>query len=214
METASRPPTGWLAALVLSALCPLATATTPRAAENEATRACPALAPTLAQARAGRLLKVRPEKEIRGDPAWLRIDHFADGKQGSGIPVMSRFEAIDGGGATKQWKLKLALGPVEQTPSLVTLYGIDGLQLAPRDQHRFWRLSPGGMSLLSVTVRPQPGGIGGIVIATCQAGRMSILSTTVPEGALRQEAASGRLDHNAANQPIVDMRAPLVSPKP
>jgi hypothetical protein len=69
------------------------------------------------------------------------------------------------------------------------------------------------LNLLSVTVRPGPGGLGGLVIATCQAGRMSILTATVPGGALLQEPA-GRLDHNAANQPIIDMRAPLLNPKP
>ena len=183
-------------------------------AANDAARACPALAGPLSQARAGRLLKARPEKDIRGDAAWQRIDHFADGKQGSGITVFRRFEAVGAAGPTKAWKLTLALGEVEQAPSLVTLYGIDGLQLPPRDQHRFWRLQPEGMNLLTVTVRPQPGGVGGIAIATCQAGRMSILVTTVPQGSLRQEPATGRLDQNAAHQPIVDMRAPLVSPKP
>jgi|GEM_PF-965501 len=203
-----------LIGLVLGASSCLAASPPGRPAENEAARSCPALAGPLSQARAGHLLKARPDKEISGDATWQRIDNFADGKQGSGITVFRRFEEIDGAGATKRWKLTLALGQVDRAPSLVTLYGIDGLQLAPHDRHRFWRLLPDEMNLLSVTIRPQAGGIGGIAIATCQAGRMSILTTTVPQGSLRQEPATGRLDHNAANQPIMDMRAPLVSPKP
>jgi len=203
-----------LTALVAGASTCLAASPPARPAENEAARACPALAGPLSQARAGHLLKAQPEKDIIGDAAWQRIDHFADGKQGSGITVFRRFEEVDAAGPAKAWKLTLALGQVEQAPSLVTLYGIDGLRLAAHDRRRFWRLQPDEMNLLSVTIRPQPGGVGGIAIATCQAGRMSILTTTVPQGSLRQEPATGRLDHNAAHQPIVDMRAPLVSPKP
>jgi hypothetical protein len=78
--------------------------------------------------------------------------------------LLRRFDAVDAAGAAPPWKLTLALARWNG-PSLVTVYGIDGLQLAPSDRHRFWRLCPATESV-ERHVRPGPGGLGGLVIAT------------------------------------------------
>lgn len=130
------------------------------------------------------------------------------GKPGSGLAVYYRFDN-DAAGASRLAMLSMAVGDVRRAPALVTVYAIDGARLQEGNEHGVWRLQPGMISEIDLTVIVPASG-GGLVAATCQDGKISMRNLPLPGRQLHSQAPSGEHRLDASGNPIVNMQAPLV----
>lgn len=174
---------------------------------HSAAQDCPGLAGLL-NASTERPVRRQVTQESFQRAGW-QGGHEPNGKPGSGLAAYYRFDN-DAASANQLAMISMALGDVRRAPALVTVYGIDGARLQEGDEHGVWRLQPGMISEIGLTVIVPASG-GGLVAATCQDGKISMRNIPLPGRQLHSQAPSGEHRLDASGNPIVNMQAPLVN---
>lgn len=149
---------------------------------------------------------VAPES-VKGAEAvgWQTLRMLADGKRTSLIQTRYRFSV------SRVWPyqsvtLMLRFDQVSGNPALVYVYGQDGTALAAGSTPIFASLRPEALNEVTVRLRG-PGSGGGVVVVTCQNGRASIYSISLPGRTQTRHSVPGKTTVDAEGNAIV--RIPL-----
>jgi len=137
---------------------------------------------------------------------WASREGYPDGKGGSGIRVFHRYAEP----SVKQGKvaeLKLVLDGIDSAPALAYVYALDGAQLAEAGKAAIYvGLEAGTRNASRVRIKaPRQGG--GVAVVTCQRGRSTIFSVTLPGREFTRQPRPGSLAIDSQGEPIIRMQA-------
>lgn len=165
--------------------------------------ACPAGQglPDLSQAQTA---KAVPEKRV--EQGWKSLPIFIEGKRGSLIRTRYQFNVSQV--MPHQWStLKMYFDKVQTQPALAYVYPIDGTKFTA-DRHRiYFTLLPDQINEARIRLRAPAQG-GGLAIVTCQDGRSSIYSITLPGRILTPDKSTGTATVDATGKPIIRFQLP------